>query len=336
MQEGKAFLLKKMKTNDDRRRKEMSQFGYSDYKTLVERAQSGSSSTRIGFFKLADDGDEALVRINCGSLDDLKFATVHSVNAGGRWIRVSCHNPAGSYSSDGCELCKVNNEAEAEAKMQGIQAQSSVGRASKKVYVQMLVSYKDKATGQWGAPQPVVWERPAGFSRDLANFLANYGDLRKQLVKITRNGKARDMKTTYSMLPAAPAIFKQEMIPEDFSAFNGFNIAKHSYWEKTDEEIHEFVTTGAFPEPAKANANAFNGGYQAPAAQIAAAQTAVAEEAPAYHTQEAASVYGTTVIEPAPAPAKAPDPELAPANNVQETAPATEPERKFNTSRFSF
>ncbi len=38
------------------------------------------------------------------------------------------------------------------------------------------------------------------------------------------------------------------MIPVDFSAFNNFNIARHSYWEKSVNEINTFLTTGSFPE----------------------------------------------------------------------------------------
>lgn len=115
----------------------------------------------------------------------------------------------------------------------------------------MLASYKDKATGTWSDPVPVIWERPASYSRDIANKLKDYGDLRQTLLKITRNGVAGDMKTTYSLDYAVPTIFKPEMIPMDFSAFNNFNIAKHSYWEKTAEEVHTYLTTGAFPEVTK-------------------------------------------------------------------------------------
>jgi hypothetical protein len=81
------------------------------------------------------------------------------------------------------------------------------------------------------------------------------GDLRNTLVLITRNGKANDMQTTYSMdiLPAEHPVFKPEMIPADFSAFNNFNVARHSYWEKTPEEINAFLTTGQFPERIQTN-----------------------------------------------------------------------------------
>lgn len=216
----------------------MAQFTYSDYNSLKERAEAGSAnSVNVGFFKLADDGDEALVRINVASLDDLHFASVHQLGASTKWMKVSCLNEVGSYG-DNCEFCKAVASGN-----------TSIGKAQKKVFIEMLVSYKDRLTNQWSAPVPVIWERPAGFSRELANKLRDFGPLKDVLLKITRNGKAGNMQTTYSLDYAVPAVFKPEMIPADFSAFEGnFKINRHSYWEKTAEEIHTFLTTGAFPE----------------------------------------------------------------------------------------
>jgi hypothetical protein len=129
----------------------------------------------------------------------------------------------------------------------------------------MMVSYRDpNAEGGYTAPAPVIWDRPAAFSRELANKLMVAGDLRNTLVLITRNGKAGDMQTTYSMdiLPSDHPVFKPTMVPADFSAFNNFNIAKHSYWEKSAEEINTFLTTGQFPERVQTNT-------QQPAATVA-------------------------------------------------------------------
>lgn len=221
----------------------MSQFNFNDYQAMVERAQNGANSAKVGYFKLANDGDEALVRINCSNVNDLDFASVHTISAGGKWLKVSCLNPLGTYN-DGCELCTAVANGN-----------SAISKASKKVYIQMLVSYKDKATGTWSEAQSVIWERPASYSREIANKLRDYGDLTQVLLKIARNGKAGDMKTTYSLDYAVPAVFKSEMIPMDFSAFNNFNTAKHSYWEKTAEEIHTFLTTGVFPEVIKTESN---------------------------------------------------------------------------------
>ncbi len=99
------------------------------------------------------------------------------------------------------------------------------------------------------------------------------------------------------------------MIPMDFSAFNNFNIAKHSYWEKTAEEVHTYLTTGAFPEIVK------------PAAPT---ETAV----------QATTVLGT--VTPAAAPVIPPvTPTVTPTQPVTPTVeqPAT---RNFGTSRYSF
>ncbi|MBP5469877.1 MAG: hypothetical protein J6Z11_11615 [Candidatus Riflebacteria bacterium] len=219
----------------------MSQFNYQDYQNVVNRAQSApgqNNAVKVGFFKLKDNGDEALVRFNVGSLDELQFATVHQLSSATKWMKVSCLNEVGSYS-DTCPLCKRVADGD-----------TSIGKAAKKVYVQLLVAYKDKTTGQFSNPIPVVWEKPAGFSREIATLLSNYGNLKEHIFKVTRNGAAGDMKTTYN-IAFLPLYDKPEIIPVDFSAFNNFKINKHSYWEKTAEEIETFLATGAFPETEK-------------------------------------------------------------------------------------
>ena len=219
----------------------MSQFNYQDYQNVVNRAQqapSQNNAVKVGFFKLKADGEDALVRINVSSLDELQFATVHQLSAATKWMKVSCLNEVGSYS-DNCPLCKKVAEGD-----------TSIGKAAKKVYVQMLVAYKDAATGQFSTAVPVIWERPAGFSKEIAGLLRDYGNLKEKVFKVTRNGAAGDMKTTYS-ISYIPVLDKPEAVSSDFSAFDNFKINKHSYWEKTAEEIETFLATGAFPEVQK-------------------------------------------------------------------------------------
>lgn len=219
----------------------MSQFNFNQYQQVVEQAQqAGEGSAKVGYFKLRQDGDIAIARINIGSTDDMMFASVHTMNVGGRWMKVSCLNPLGVNGGQ-CALCSAH----------AANPNGSVGKSAKKLFIPMMVSYRDpNAEGGYTAPAPVIWDRPAAFSRELANKLMVAGDLRNTLVLITRNGKAGDMQTTYSMdiLPSDHPVFKPSMVPVDFSAFNNFNIAKHSYWEKSAEEINTFLTTGQFPE----------------------------------------------------------------------------------------
>jgi hypothetical protein len=212
----------------------------------------------------------------------------------------------------GCALCTAN-----QANPKG-----SISKASKKMFIPMIVSYRDpnSATG-YTPPMPVIWDRPAGFSRELANKLMIAGDLRNVLVLITRNGKAGDMQTTYSVdvLPATHPVFKPEMIPADFKAFTNFNIAKHSYWEKTAEEINTFLTTGQFPERAQNNQQAANNvaavanAYTAPANAAPINATPDVPAAPAF-TQPAVS-YTQPAIPTAPVSAPGTAAPSAPARN---------------------
>lgn len=280
-----------------------STFSFAQYQQVAaqEQTQSSGDGTKVSYFKLANDGDIAIARINLATTEELMFAAVHTLQVGGKWMKVSCHNPLGMNAA-GCPLCSAN----------AANPKGSISKSAKKVYIPMIVSYRDaqSATG-YTPPVPAIWERPAGFSRELANKLMVAGNLKDVLVLITRNGKAGDMQTTYSVdvLPATHPVFKPEMIPADFSAFNNFNIAKHSYWEKTAEEINAFLATGQFPEVAKANnqqtvnniantANAYAASatptYTAPVTQAAS------NPAPQFETYSAPVVTPTTpVVTPA-------------------------------------
>ena len=307
-----------------------STFNFSQYQQIAaqEQSQSSGDGTKVGYFKLKDDGDIAVARINYSSTDEFMFAAIHTINAGGKWLKVSCHNPLG-MSAAGCALCSAN-----QANPKG-----SISKSSKKMYIPMIVSYRDaQSTTGYTPPTPVIWERPAAFSRELANKLMVAGNLKDVLVLITRNGKAGDMQTTYSVdvLPDTHPVFKPDMIPADFSAFNNFNIAKHSYWEKTIEEINTFLATGQFPERASNNqqaadnvaniANAYNTSVNTTPIQAAPAQSA-----PVYSTAEA-PIYSTSVAPQYPASAA---PMNAPATTVPENvATPAAPTRNF--SGFSF
>jgi len=225
----------------------VSQFNYNDYQKVVEKAQSGPSTNavKVGFFKLKGNGDEALVRINAATIEDLKFATVHKPAFGKKFeglgtgfTPVSCLNEVGSYS-DTCPFCRAAAEGH-----------DVVGKAAKTVYVEMLVAYKDAATGSWSVAQPVVWERPAGFSRELATKLKDYGSLKEHVFKVTRQGSGKDTKYSLDFIPLYD---KPELVSTDFSAFDNFNINKHSYWEKPAEDLEYYLANGSFPQAEKAD-----------------------------------------------------------------------------------
>ena len=283
----------------------MANFTYAQYQNVVAQAQNNSANNnvKVGFFKLKNDQDEALVRINVKSMEDLQFATVHQLGAAQKWMKVGCLNPVGSYS-DNCPLCSAVANGN-----------TSIGKASKKVFVQMLVSYKDAATNQFSAAVPVIWERPAGFASESASKLRDYGPLNERVFKVTRNGAAGSMQTTYA-ISYIPVYDKAEAVSMEFSAFKNFDIAKHSFWEKSLEDINTFLSTGSFPEVVRTqNAAPAEGAYVAPTAfnaQPAAAPTFNTQPAPA------APAY----VAPAPAPAVPTyTPPVMPAAPAAPTAP---------------
>jgi hypothetical protein len=313
----------------------MANFSYSDYQQVIARAQAnseGGNGTKVGFFKMKNDKDEALIRLNVTSLDSLQFATVHQLGAAQKWMKVGCLNPVGSYQ-DACPLC---------AAVKG--GNTSIGKASKKVYIQMLVSYKDAVTGQFAAAIPVIWERPAAFSQEIANLLKDYGDLTQRVFKITRNGVAGNMQTTYS-ISYIPIYDKPEAVSTDFSAFTNFNIAKHSYWEKTVGDINVFLNTGSFPEAAKTAANqapaqavpAYTApAYAAPAATVAAAAQYAQVEAPAAPVATAfAPAAQPSFVPPAFGNAQAPQTFTPPAYTAPAApaAPVSQPAQSESTQQ---
>ena len=302
-----------------------SQFSYAQYQDVVAQAQANSNGngTRVGYFRLKDDGDIAIARVNLASTDEFSFAAIHTVGANGKWTKVSCLNPIG-INAGGCALCSAN----------AANPKGSVSRAAKKMYIPMVVSYRDPnaATG-YTAPAPVIWERPAAFSRELANKLMIAGDLRNTLVLITRNGKAGDMQTTYSMdiLPETHPVFKPDMIPTDFSAFDNFNIARHSYWEKSAEEIQAYITTGQFPERVQTN------NQQSATTSVVSTVNTVYGAATASHyvapvTTTAPVASTPTIVTPGVNTAA---PAAAPAVTTFATAPTdTQPVRNFSEFKF--
>ena len=218
-------------------------FTYEDFNTMEAQKAAraagnfGNDAKRVGFFKLAE-GKEALVRFDVASLDQLDFATVHHPVFGQKWeglsnafTGISCLNNAVDRSGD-CPLCKAVNEGH-----------PVIGKAGKKVFVKMIVAYRND-DNTFAAPEAVVWERPSGFAKELAVKLQNYGDLTQQLFLVSRTGAGTD--TRYSIDYAVPAVYKPSLVPADFSAFDGFQVNKHSYFEKTVDEINYYLENGTF------------------------------------------------------------------------------------------
>ena len=222
----------------------MSQFNsYEDYqKKAAERAarqaNSGNTTTqfaKVGFFKLKNDGDSALVRINYTKPQEFMFASYHQLGANTKYMKVQC-------IGDGCPFCEAAKN------------DTSISKAKERVFIPMMVAYR-QPDGSYSAPEAVIMDAPAAgrndYAKVLVNKLVDFGSLVDHVFKITRNGLGLD--TTYS-LDYVPTFDNEAILSKDMSAFNNFKIDKHSYWVKTADEINTFLTTGQFPQVAKAEA----------------------------------------------------------------------------------
>ena len=71
--------------------------------------QYEDDSTRVGFFKLNDDGDEAIVRIMHDSPATFDIVAVHPFEVGGRFRNINCiRDPRDSVEK--CPFCSKLNK----------------------------------------------------------------------------------------------------------------------------------------------------------------------------------------------------------------------------------
>lgn len=253
----------------------MARFNYSSY--LKKEEKKGTGDYKVSYFGLKDDGDEATVRFVYNSTEEFHLVTVHAVEVDGKQRRVSCLR-TGTEPLSKCPLCEAGN------------------RVYDKMYVK-LVQYTTDSNGQV-LVQGKVWERPAYFSKTIENLFKEYGTLSDVIFKIKRHGKKGDTKTTYDILFANPAIYKAEIYTKDFSAFDGFEINKFFYTEKTAEEMSTFVHTGKFPERVKTPTDTL----------ASSVQTSTAQQSVVYHTTVGAPVQTVETVPPTQSPTTNTDP----------------------------
>lgn len=215
----------------------MSVYSYESFlmnKAEKESAKSTPKFQKVGYFGLKNDGDTALVRFAYKSPAEFNIVTVHTVEVDGRYKRVSCLRESGTDAVSKCPLCEAGE------------------KLFSKFYVKLIEYTKDEEGKVVATPK--VWERPAGFARVLDSLCEEYGgELSEHVFKIKRRGAKGDMSTTYDVMYANPELYKESIgYVRDFSAFENFDLSKHSYYVKSFEEISEFLETGKFPDTVKA------------------------------------------------------------------------------------
>ena len=211
----------------------MSVYSYESF--LMNKAEKTSAKPtskfqKVGYFKLSNDGDSTLVRFAYKDKSEFEIATVHVVEG---YKRVVCLRDAKDPVTK-CPLCEAGE------------------KLYNKFYVKLIEYTKDENGNIVATPK--IWERPAGFAQTLDSLCTEYGGaLSDHIFKIKRRGAKGDTNTTYDVMYANPELYKESVgYVKDFSAFENFDLSRHSYYVKSFEEIAEYCETGKFPEVVKA------------------------------------------------------------------------------------
>ena len=190
-------------------------------KMQAERDQNQfarQQSSRVGYFSLKDDGDEAIVRFCYTSPDEFEVYTVHPVTIDGKFRKVNCINDlrAGIHT---CPLCAA-----------GVQLQQ-------KFYIRLIEYTRDEQGNI--VPYARIWERPASYMQILTNLFTEYGPLCDNVFKVKRSGARGDMQTTYSIMFGNPSIYNDQLYPKDFSAFENYSPLGTAIIDKNESELRD-------------------------------------------------------------------------------------------------
>ena len=192
-----------------------------------------NNDKKVGYFKLKP-GEKAIVRFAYKTAKEIEIATVHEVKVKDKFRTVLCIRDAND-PLDACPLCANGTDIKSRA------------------YVKLL-RYEVDTQGKVTNVVAEVANWPKKYATTLSNRNNEYGDLQDSLFTVTRTGSGKD--TTYDIQYANPVKYNEANgFVKDFSDFEGFELAHHSYIERSKEDIEEFLQSGEFPMPKKNNQN---------------------------------------------------------------------------------
>lgn len=272
--------------------------------TSNSNAGSGNNNRNsVGFFSLANNNDEAVVRFIEDSSDNFEILSVHRATVNGKSRSISCvrgdHDPINA-----CPFCESGNPI------------------SRRIFIKMI-QYIKNPDGTITA-QPVMWERPANFAFTLQSYIDNYGPLSDIVCKVIRHGVKNDVHTTYEIVPnLSKAIYRDDLYVCDKTPFQNYTVLGRIVMDRTADEISQYLATGDFPMRQRNDAATATLPFAENVAPTAPSMPESISENVAYTAPAAAAPAGFT---PAPAaePVKMPW-ETATPQNVAPTAAAKMP-----------
>ena len=175
----------------------------------------GGSGSSANFFKLADDGNSAEVRILYDSVDDIEGLSVHEIQLNDKKRYVNCLR-AYNEPIDKCPFCAAPMDT------------------TVKVFIP-LYDVNEKAVK--------IWERGKKMFNKLSRLCSRYQHLCENVFVIERIGKAKSTDTTYDIYPAEGDWEKLSIdeLPE------GPQVVGSYVLDKSAEDMEYFLEEKEFP-----------------------------------------------------------------------------------------
>lgn len=192
------------------------------------------SQQKTKFFSLKADGDIAKVRFCHIGLEDVEAITLHIVkDADGNQRKVACLR---NYDDpiDTCPFCKYAIEHKEDTNKLQIQP------------VQLRFFLSLAQYNQDGTMEKKVWERGKNFKREIMSLTQRYQPLYTQLFEIERQGAPGDTTTKYGIFPIPSTPQEYPLKKPDIE---NKSVLGGVVFEKTAQEMNDFITTGKFGKP---------------------------------------------------------------------------------------
>lgn len=197
------------------------QVSYQDFQNENQQLNSNQGArTRIGFFALKNDGDEAIVRIMHDSVDDFDIMYVHNATINGKMRKVNCIRNA--YDElDKCPFCAAGKPI------------------NKRLYIHLIEYTKDQEGKIVATPK--IWERSSEYINRLKNLCQEYAPLSDNIFKIKRNGVAGSVDTTYDIMFANPNLYRSDIYIKDNNLFNNIKALGTAVFDKSYDELAKLL-----------------------------------------------------------------------------------------------
>ena len=204
-----------------------------DFNSINNSNSAERVNDNVGYFKLKDDGDTAIVRIMHSDVNSFDMLSVHNVNLNGKWVNVNCIREANQPTSS-CPLCS-----------KGEQLRS-------RIFIKVIRYTQDEQGNIIATPE--IWDRPISYAKKLADLMADYGDLTEHLFRVRRNGKAGTLQVDYTISYIPTTGYNAANYPADIHLFDTYKTLGRRVYDKNYDELVTFINTGSFP--AKENTQA--------------------------------------------------------------------------------